>query len=169
MIAPRVVVLMGVSGSGKTTVGSLLARRFGGFFHDADDYHPQGNVDKMAQGHPLNDDDRLPWLLRLRNDLIDPAPVGKITILACSALKQQYREILGLNQTGVATVFLCGEVEILRERLNSRKNHYMKPGMLASQLEILEAPSNEEALHISISSTPEEIITKIGAEFHFKV
>ncbi len=155
---------MGVAGSGKTTIGSLLALRHGGVFHDADDFHPQANVDKMAQGHPLNDDDRLPWLQRLRTDVIDSAPEGKITILACSALKQYYREILGLDQTDVSAVFLAGDPETLSERISSRKGHYMKPGMLTSQLETLEAPSPKEALHVSIAATPEEIADQIEAE-----
>jgi|TARA_B110000037_G_scaffold221695_1_gene293534 gluconokinase len=152
---------MGVAGSGKTTVGTLLAERHGGVFHDADDFHPQANVDKMAQGHPLTDDDRLPWLQRLRQEVINTAPEGKITLLACSALKQTYREILGLDQTDVSIVYLAGDLETLVERINIREDHYMKPGMLASQLETLEAPSPEEALHISIRSSPEEIVTQI--------
>ena len=152
---------MGVAGSGKTTVGTLLAERHGGVFHDADDFHPQANVDKMAQGHPLTDDDRLPWLQRLRQEVINTAPEGKITLLACSALKQTYREILGSDQTDVSIVYLAGDLETLVERINIREAHYMKPGMLASQLETLEAPSPEEALHVSILSSPEEIVTQI--------
>ena len=152
---------MGVAASGTTTVGTLLAERHGGVFHDADDFHPQANVDKMSQGHPLTDDDRLPWLQRLRQEVINTAPEGKITLLACSALKQTYREILGLDQTGVSIVYLAGDLETLVERINIREAHYMKPGMLASQLETLEAPSPEEALHVSILSSPEEIVTQI--------
>lgn len=155
---------MGVAGSGKTTIGTLLAQRHDGVFYDADDFHPQTNVDKMAQGHPLNDDDRLPWLQCLRRDVIDAAPEGRITLLACSALKRNYREILGLEQTDVSTVFLAGDTETLGKRINGREGHYMKPGMLASQLETLEAPSPEEALHVCITSSPEEIADQISTE-----
>jgi len=162
--APRVIVIMGVAGSGKTTIGNLLAQRHGGVFYDADDFHPQANVDKMAQGHPLNDEDRMPWLQRLRREVIDTATEGRITILACSALKRNYREILGLNQTDVSTVFLRGDPEILEQRISSREGHYMKPGMLTSQLETLEVPSPQEALHVSITRNPEEIAETIEAE-----
>jgi len=162
--APRVIVIMGVAGSGKTTIGNLLAQRHGGVFFDADDFHPQANVDKMAQGHPLNDEDRMPWLQRLRREVIDTATEGRITILACSALKRKYREILGLNQTDVSTVFLAGDAEILEQRISSREGHYMKPGMLTSQLETLEVPSPREALHVSITRNPEEIAETIEAE-----
>ena len=165
MKAPRVIVIMGVAGSGKTTIGTLLEQRHDGVFFDADDFHPKANVDKMAQGHPLNDDDRLPWLHRLRDEVIDPALEGRITLLACSALKRSYRKILALNQPDVATVFLQGDVETLGERISGREDHYMKPGMLTSQLDTLEAPPPEEALHVSITRTPEEIADCIEAEF----
>ncbi len=164
MKAPRVIVIMGVAGSGKTTIGTLLERRHGGTFHDADDFHPQENVEKMAQGIPLNDDDRLPWLNRLRREVIETAPEGRITILACSALKKSYRKTLGLDKADVSTVFLSGDPEVLGERINSREGHYMKPGMLTSQLETLEVPSSEEAFHVSIDASPEKIADRIDAE-----
>lgn len=160
MNTPRVIVVMGVAGSGKTTIGTRLARRHGGVFFDADDFHPQANVDKMAQGDPLNDEDRLPWLNRLRKEVID-GEVGRVRILACSALKHAYREILGLDKEDVATVYLAGDSTILEKRINMREGHYMKPGMLASQLDTLEIPSPADALHVSIQSTPEEIVAEI--------
>ena len=166
MKTPRVIVIMGVAGSGKTTIGTLLAQRHDGVFFDADDFHPQANVDKMAQGNPLNDDDRFPWLRRLRDEVIHSESSDRLTILACSALKQSYREILDLNQTDVSIVFLEGDSALLQQRISSREGHYMKPGMLTSQLETLEIPSAKEALHIPINSTPEEIVTKIEAEMH---
>ncbi len=154
---PRVIVIMGVAGSGKTTIGELLAERHDGSFFDADDFHPVANVEKMSGGTPLNDDDRLPWLQRLRREVIDAAPAGQLTLLACSALKQTYREILGLGQGDVRTVFLHGQASTLTERLISRGGHYMKPEMLSSQLETLETPAPDEALHIPISLTPVQI------------
>ncbi len=158
---PRVVVIMGVAGSGKSTIGELLTSRHGGAFFDADDFHPAANVDKMAQGFPLNDDDRRPWLERLRREVITPAQPGKLSVLACSALKQSYRKILGLNQTDVSTVFLQGDPDILADRISNREGHFMKPGMLTSQLETLEIPSPSEALHIPITLSPEEIVDRI--------
>ncbi len=163
MNAPRVIVIMGVAGSGKTTIGNLLSRRHDGSVHDADDFHPKSNIEKMAHGHPLTDADRLPWLRRLRHEVIDPAPEDRLTVLACSALKTSYREILGLGQKGVSTVFLTGNAHLLEERINGREGHYMKPGMLTSQLETLEIPSCDEALHVSIESSPDEIVETIEA------
>lgn len=154
---------MGVSGSGKTTIGKLLAQRHDGDFFDADDYHPTSNIQKMAAGHPLTDDDRLPWLKALRENVIDPAPQGKLTVLACSALKEFYREILGLNLPDVSTVFLKGEPALLAKRIGGREGHYMKPEMLASQLQSLEAPNPEEAFYVSIVPGPEEIVAEIEA------
>lgn len=165
MDLPRVIVIMGVAGSGKTTIGTLLAQRHGGEFYDADNFHPKANVDKMAGGEPLNDNDRRPWLERLRKEVIDPAKGGKTDILACSALKDSYRKILGLGQPGVFTVFLSGDRSLLDKRISERVGHYMKPEMLTSQLETLEIPSPDEALHVSIDLTPSEIVERIEAAF----
>lgn len=154
---PRVIVVMGVAGSGKTTIGELLAARHGGRFFDADDFHQAANVEKMSIGIPLNDADRQPWLQRLRSEVIDAAPAGQLTLLACSALKRAYRGVLGLDREDVATVYLHGNPGTLTERLNSRDGHYMKPEMLGSQLETLEIPSPDEALHIPIILTPDQI------------
>ncbi|MBC7980283.1 MAG: gluconokinase [Armatimonadetes bacterium] len=158
---------MGVAGSGKTTIGQLLALRHGGKFFDADDYHPPGNVAKMSLGIPLNDTDRLPWLNRLRSEVIDASSPNEFTVLACSALKHSYRKILGLHQPGIGTVFLNGDPATLAERLSSRAGHYMKPGMLDSQLETLEVPSMTEAFHIPIILTPQQIVERI--EIHFQI
>jgi len=163
---PRVVVIMGVSGCGKTTVARLLASRLGGVFYDADDFHPPGNIDKMSRGIPLDDADRLPWLERLRDEVIAPAPPDRVTVLACSALKRAYREVLGPN---LPTVFLHGDPMTLAARLSSRNCHYMGPEMLSSQLAALEEPDESEALRFPITLTPQEIVEGIIRAFFLEV
>lgn len=163
MSAPHVIVLMGVSGTGKTTVGRILASRLGWTFFDADDFHPPANIAKMSQGIPLDDDDRLPWLLRLRREAIDPAGDGIPAVLACSALKASYRKILGIGEPGIAFVFLKTDPATLTERLSTRPGHYMKPEMLASQLDTLAPPSPDEALHISCEETPSALADRIAS------
>ena len=157
---------MGVSGSGKSTIARLLASRLGGVFIDADDFHPLANIEKMSRGIPLEDEDRLPWLKSLRDEIISPAPPGKLKILACSALKLSYREILGEN---IRTVFLHGDRETLAERLSARSGHYMGPELLDSQLTTLEEPNESEAIRFPINLTPEEIVSGILAAFFLEV
>ncbi|MFD2258034.1 gluconokinase [Luteolibacter algae] len=166
--SPRVLVIMGVSGSGKTTVGLLLAARHGGRFFDADDFHPPENIAKMSSGIALDDDDRGPWLDRLRTEVIEKAAVGSLTVLACSALKNAYRKRLGLDQPCVSVVFLSGDSATLLARLESRSGHYMKSSLLDSQLGALEVPSQTEALHISIAEQPETIVETIEKHFHIR-
>ena len=161
MEKPRVVIVMGVAGSGKSTVGALLASRNGGTFHDADDFHPPANVAKMASGTPLDDADRAPWLARLRKEVIDATPAGNFSVLACSALKRIYREQLGVGTHGVTLVYLKGTPATLAERLAGRSGHYMKPGMLNSQLATLEEPGPDEGLTVEIDGSPAEIATTI--------
>lgn len=161
MNPPRMIIIMGVAGSGKSTVGKMLATRSGGSFHDADDYHPAANISKMATGIPLDDADRAPWLARLRREVIDAAPIGNTTILACSALKRAYREVLGGGTAGVALVYLKGDAATLAKRLENRAGHYMKADMLASQLAALEEPSSEEGLILGIDATAMEIVKAI--------
>lgn len=163
MNAPRVVVLMGVAGAGKTTVGTLLAARLGWPFRDADDFHPPANIAKMTAGIPLDDDDRRPWLARLRREVIDPALAGDPAVLACSALKAAYRRTLGIGERGIAAVFLEADQATLSQRLAARAGHYMKEEMLTSQLEALEAPSPAEALPVSAALPPAEIVDRIVA------
>jgi len=148
----KALVIMGVSGSGKTTVGQLLAQKTGGEFLDGDDFHPPENVAKMSSGIPLTDDDRQGWLETLAT-LIREAE--ELTIIACSALKASYREIL----KGAEFVFLNGSPDLLAERINQRSGHYMPPGLLQSQLETLEIPLN--ALTLDVNESPERLVDRI--------
>lgn len=153
MDSPRVIIVMGVAGSGKSTVGAWLAARLGGAFFDADDFHPPANVAKMAAGIPLDDADRAPWLARLRREVVDPP--GGPRVLACSALKRAYRRQLGAGTPGVALVYLQGSPALLGTRIAARSGHFMKPGMLASQLATLEEPGPDEGVTVSIDASPE--------------
>ena len=158
-----IVVLMGVTGSGKTTIGQLLAKRTDAEFADADDYHPLANKQKMAAGHPLNDEDRQPWLEELNRLLQRWFGVGKAGVMACSALKASYRTTLetGLPQGALAFVLLEGSKELIAKRLAARHHEYMNPDLLDSQLATLEPPAN--ALCIVNDSTPDEVVSQILA------
>jgi gluconokinase len=149
---------MGVSGSGKTTVGSLLASDLGWEFADADDFHSAENVEKMRNGTPLTDADRGPWLKKLRARIVEWIEVEKNGVLACSALRQVYRDHLRVNPQ-VRFVYLKGERDLLSERLLERPGHYMKQPMLESQLSTLEEP--RDAVIVNASSTPREIVQEI--------
>ena len=152
---------MGPAGSGKTTVGELLASQLSWDFADGDDFHPPANVAKMASGVPLTDEDRLPWLQSIRDAMQQWQAKGKSMVIACSALKRSYRELLGIGPTGkdVKLVYLKGTYDQLLERLNSRKGHYMKEQMLASQLADLEEPT--DAITIDITASPQQIVFTI--------
>ena len=137
-----VVVLMGVSGSGKTTIGKLLAQDQGWTFFDADDFHPPANIAKMAQGIPLTDADRIPWLDVLHRLIEEHRTSGNVMVLACSALKQAYRERLCGDQASVFWVYLKGAFEQIERRLQQRRGHYMGAKLLSSQFATLEEPQN---------------------------
>jgi gluconokinase len=152
------VIVMGVSGSGKTTIGKLLAARLKCEFADADDYHPPTNVEKMRAGIPLTDADRLPWLDALRQFIGEYLAADRHVVLACSALKAAYRERLGIGEE-VRLVYLKGDYELIAQRLSARRGHYMNPRLLRSQFETLEEPSN--AITIDTSSSPDETVALV--------
>jgi gluconokinase len=156
-----IVVLMGVTGSGKSTIGTLLAERTGAVFADADDYHPLANKEKMAAGHPLNDDDRQPWLETLNGLMRGWFEAGKNGVLACSALKQSYRATLaaGMPKGAVTFVWLDGPRDLIAERLTERTHEFMNPALLESQFATLEPPA--DALRIVNDRSPEEIVRQI--------
>jgi gluconokinase len=155
-----IILLMGVSGAGKTTVGRLLASELGWDFVDGDDHHPAENVEKMRNGIPLTDADRAPWLEKLRALIAGWIAARENAILACSALKRAYREALNVGPE-VQMVFLTGTTQLLRDRLRSRRGHFMTEGMLDSQLEALEEP--DDALVINVDRSPAEIAAEIRA------
>lgn len=150
----------GVSGTGKTTVGKVLAAQPGWSFIEGDDFHPAENIEKMNAGIALNDDDRWPWLLALRQHVDDACERGKSVVLACSALKQEYRGFLEQNHPDcVHYVYLHGPVELIRQRLEERKGHFMDPDLLQTQLEALEPP--DEAIRVDVRPAPEVIAAEI--------
>lgn len=155
-----VVILMGVTGSGKTTVGRMLAARLGWRFADADNFHSPENVRKMSQGIALDDADRAPWLAALGEAILRWTRGGQNVVLACSALKRSYREQLCLSDE-MKIVYLRGSFGCIRERLQSRREHFATESILASQFAALEEPREGEALVVSIDQEPEEIANEI--------
>ena len=153
-----IIVVMGVTGSGKTTVGRLLARKLGWKYFDADDFHPAGNLDKMRSGIALDDDDRQPWLEGLRDLIRDSLKSGENAVLACSALKEKYRRLLLIDER-VKLVFLKGDFQLIRRRLRKRRGHYMNPALLESQFATLEEPN--ESIEIDISSDTAKIVSTV--------
>ena len=155
----RVVILMGAMGCGKTTVGRLLAQQLHWPFFDGDDFHPEENVEKMRSGIALSDEDRKRWLENLRDHIHGCLRENTSAILACSALKQSYRDTLGVDQSAVRTVYLKGSFQLLRQRIDRRHHPYMNKDLLKSQLDILEEP--EDGLTVDIQDAPEAIVKTI--------
>ena len=153
-----IILVMGVSGSGKTTIGTLLADALHWQFQDADGFHPAANIAKMRHGIPLSDADRLPWLLAMQHAIADWQHTGTDTILACSALKAEYRQRLS-QSSSVKQVYLKGSFDLIQQRLNQRPGHYMKADLLQSQFDTLEEP--DDALVINIDQPPEAIVAEI--------
>ena len=159
---PTGFIVMGVAGSGKTTVGKALADRLGWDFFDADDFHPAENIAKMAAGIPLNDSDRTPWLTALSDQLFATLKAGRHPVLACSALKESYRKQLVEGKNGVEIIYLKGSYDLLWARLSTRQGHFMKPEMLKSQFATLEEPKN--ALILDVSMPLEEMLVFVLEE-----
>lgn len=157
---PRVIVVMGVSGSGKSTIGTLLAARLGWDFADGDDLHPAANVAKMAAGHPLDDADRRPWLANVAEWIERHLRSERPGVIACSALRRAYRD--ALRGEGVVFVYLAGSREQIRRRLVARHGHYMPATLLDSQLDALEPPGRDEcAIAVDIGPDAPEIVAGI--------
>jgi gluconokinase len=153
-----IVVVMGVAGSGKTTIGTMLADALGCPFLEGDALHPAANVEKMSRGIPLTDADRVPWLAAIHERLVSALEKGQCLVVACSALKQQYRDFLSQG-TNITWVYLKGSPGLIAGRVQHRREHYMKAGMLPSQFADLEEP--RDALAVDISPPPEVIVQQL--------
>ena len=154
-----VIVLMGVAGSGKTTVGLALAAQLSWTFRDADDFHPRANVEKMSHGIPLTDRDREPWLAAIRAYIDETLARGDRAVVTCSALKERYRQIIVPDPARVKLVYLAGDFALLAERLRQRHGHFMKVEMLTSQFSDLEVP--HDALTVDIAPPLDVIVSEI--------
>jgi gluconokinase len=154
-----IILVMGVSGSGKTTIGKMLANSLGWTFSDADTFHSQQNVEKMRQGIPLSEADRKPWLQDLQTAIKYWLQENKNVVLACSALKDSYRQFLVVDSNRVKLVYLKGSYQLIQKRLQERQNHYMSAQLLTSQFEALEEPL--ETIYIDIAEPPQAIVQNI--------
>lgn len=161
------MIIFGVSGAGKTTIGELLARQLGQHFYEADDFHSQANIEKMHRGIPLTDEDRWLWLERLRELIERSVAANESAVLACSALKRAYRECLRVNNQ-VKFVFLRGDYALVEEQVRRRHGHFVNPALLQSQFDDLEEPKpDEDTLTIELGRTPRELVDEIKAKLNF--
>ncbi|MGE7139436.1 gluconokinase [Luteibacter sp. NPDC031894] len=158
MIPRMITIVMGVSGSGKSTIGQDLATRLGQPFVDGDDLHPQANRDKMARGMPLDDSDRQPWLDAIVGAMDAHRAVGQSLVVACSALKKHYRDFLRSGHDDVRFVYLRAPRALLAERLGHRAGHFFDPALLDSQLATLEEPGEDEALRVDVGPPPADVV-----------
>jgi gluconokinase len=161
-----ILIVMGVAGTGKSTVGRALAERLGWQFRDGDDFHPPANVLKMKSGTPLNDDDRRPWLIAIQEHMQATNARSVDLVIACSALKELYRHWLLKNEPWVRFVHLTGSRELIAQRLAERRGHYMPPSLLDSQLATLETP--DDVLAVDITPPPNEIVSEIVARLNLR-
>jgi gluconokinase len=156
---PCALIVMGVSGSGKSTIAEKLAQRLGWTYEDGDRFHPASNVAKMSAGHPLTDEDRWPWLQAIADEIDRACKAGEHAVIACSALKRSYRDVLVHGRRDIRIVYLNGTQELIADRLAERKGHFMPPGLLASQFKTLEPPgADENPVIVSIDASVEEIV-----------
>ncbi|WP_449372665.1 gluconokinase [Arthrobacter psychrolactophilus] len=159
------LVVMGVAGSGKSTIAAALSQHLGWACAEADEFHPQSNIDKMTQGIPLQDDDRWPWLREIQGWMTSQAAAEKSTVLTCSALKQSYRTLLSEAKGRVLFIHLDGGAELISQRMQGREGHFMPPTLLPSQLATLESLTDSElaagSLRLDISKSPEEIVATV--------
>jgi gluconokinase len=163
-----IVVLFGVSGAGKTTIGKLLAEDLGWRFLEADNFHPRANIEKMRSGVPLTDEDRWPWLERLREQITLSLAAKENAVLACSTLKRAYRERLRVNDD-VKFVFLRGDYALIERQLRRRRGHFMNPALLQSQFADLEEPQpDEDVLTIDLGRSPQELVDEIKAKLNLR-
>ena len=159
---PCALIIMGVSGSGKTTIADRLAERLHWTYEDGDKYHPKGNVEKMSAGHPLTDEDRWPWLQAIADKIDQVCEADQHAVVACSALKRAYRDVLVHGRDDVRIVYLDGTRELIAGRLAARKGHFMPPGLLDSQFKTLEAPGvDEHPITVSIDASVEAIVDDV--------
>ena len=156
-----IIVLMGVTGSGKSTVGKLLAQQLGWKFFEGDDFHSPANIEKMRRGMPLSDDDRRPWLEAIRESIRQMVERSENALIACSALKHSYRQMLRITGE-VVFVYLKANIDIVRERLKNRTGHFMNPNLIQSQFDTLE--ESEQALRVDASLPPGEIVRRIRTQ-----
>ena len=162
MAAGKSFILMGVSSTGKTSVGTEVAHRLGIKLIDGDDLHPRANIIKMGEGHPLNDEDRAPWLERIRDAAFSLEHKSELGIIVCSALKKKYRDQIRDGNNNVKFLFLHGSYDVILERMRQRKGHYMKESMLKSQFETLEVPGADEpdVIPIDINAPFGEVVER---------
>ncbi|KJC60998.1 gluconate kinase [Bradyrhizobium sp. LTSPM299] len=164
-ISPCALVVMGVSGSGKSTIADHLAVRIGWRYEDADSFHPPSNVAKMHAGHPLTDEDRWPWLQAIAAEIDRTCKARDRAVIACSALKRAYRDILVHGRKDVRIIFLDGTQDVIAARLAARMGHFMPPGLLASQFSTLEPPTpDERPITVTIDNTVETIVDNIVSQ-----
>jgi gluconokinase len=161
------LVVMGVSGSGKSTIGDKLAERLGWRYEDGDRFHPASNVAKMSAGQPLTDEDRWPWLRAIADEIDRVCMAGGHAVIACSALKRAYRDMLVHGRGDVRIIFLDGTQELIAARLAQRKGHFMPPGLLASQFKTLEPPERAEnpvivSIDAPVDAVVDDIVRQLG-------